>query len=399
MAEIPRPNYDDDPVKAQRTAMAIVLIDPATGAPYKLEPGGVAGDYIPFNSGDVTGAALNFNSLIAPGTYSITLDGATPTNAPETETPGSWHGTLLVSAGSPTGHGMQLWFPSVASANLAWRMFDGATFQPWTTVYSKANYTPPTNHLTFNDGNYTDLTLDFNSLDTPGTYSINLVAATPANAPETETPGHWDGTLLVSTGVAGRGMQLWFPTSASADFAWRVFDGLVYQPWTTVFNKANFVHPTRKKSEVTWTGLTGITLTNGVSVNLVQWLQTLGAPAPGSTPLGPMINTASNKFNFYPDNATAPFKLTIQGTWAGGVAPNRSISLVFSTGARIGQNRTLAITPDAFTLATFFSIDAAGNLVANGLSADLVVNGENFNVSNVQMIVEQVTSKTTITPV
>lgn len=39
MAEIPRPNYDQEPVKAQRTATAAVLIDPATGHPYNGNTG------------------------------------------------------------------------------------------------------------------------------------------------------------------------------------------------------------------------------------------------------------------------------------------------------------------------------------------------------------------------
>lgn len=37
MANIERPDFQDDPVVNQRTAMGIVLIDPATGQPYKIE--------------------------------------------------------------------------------------------------------------------------------------------------------------------------------------------------------------------------------------------------------------------------------------------------------------------------------------------------------------------------
>ena len=39
MADIPCPDFSDDPVPAQRTAMAAVLIDPATGRPYNGNTG------------------------------------------------------------------------------------------------------------------------------------------------------------------------------------------------------------------------------------------------------------------------------------------------------------------------------------------------------------------------
>lgn len=39
MADIPRPDFSDDPVPNQRTATAAVLIDPATGNPYNGNTG------------------------------------------------------------------------------------------------------------------------------------------------------------------------------------------------------------------------------------------------------------------------------------------------------------------------------------------------------------------------
>ncbi|WVW37752.1 hypothetical protein Gekk315_00040 [Aeromonas phage Gekk3-15] len=49
MADIERPNYMNDPVPSQRRAMGIILIDPATGAPYKLVPQGPSAGVTSFN--------------------------------------------------------------------------------------------------------------------------------------------------------------------------------------------------------------------------------------------------------------------------------------------------------------------------------------------------------------
>ena len=89
------------------------------------------------------------------------------------------------------------------------------------------------------------------------------------------------------------------------------------------FGKA-FVYqaPKRKKTEVFWSGITGLTLTADTDYNLVALLKALPAPAFGT--LAPFFNTVSNKLNAYNDNASLMFKLNLAGLWSA-ATENRSM--------------------------------------------------------------------------
>ena len=74
--------------------------------------------------------------------------------------------------------------------------------------------------------------------------------------------------------------------------------------------------PKRKKSEVFWSGLTGVVLAADTDYNLVTLLKGLPAPAFGT--LAPFFNTMSDKLNAYNDNASLMFKINLAGTWSAG---------------------------------------------------------------------------------
>lgn len=120
------------------------------------------------------------------------------------------------------------------------------------------------------------------------------------------------------------------------------------------FGKA-FVYqaPKRKKTEVFWSGITGLTLTADTDYNLVALLKALLAPAFGT--LAPFFNTVSNKLNAYNDNASLMFKLNLAGLWSA-ATENRSMQLDFlgTNGNRLVASRDAAVLPDVVTLATFF---------------------------------------------
>lgn len=165
------------------------------------------------------------------------------------------------------------------------------------------------------------------------------------------------------------------------------------------FGKA-FVYqaPKRKKSEVFWTGLTGVVLAADTDYNLIALLKALPAPAFGT--LAPFFNTVSNKLNAYNDNASLPFKLNLAGTWSAGTG-NRSVQLDFlgTNGNRLVASRDAAVLSDVVTLATFFSIDRDGGIVTNGTSPIIRSNGGSYTLNSVLLIAEQATRQTQISAV
>ena len=165
------------------------------------------------------------------------------------------------------------------------------------------------------------------------------------------------------------------------------------------FGKA-FVYqaPKRKKSEVFWTGLTGVVLAADTDYNLIALLKALPAPAFGT--LAPFFNTVSNKLNAYNDNASLSFKLNLAGTWSAGTN-NRSLQIDFvgTNGNRLVASRDAAVTTDVITLATFFSIDRNGGIVTNGTSPIIRSNGGSYTLNAVLLIAEQATRQTQISAV
>ncbi len=156
--------------------------------------------------------------------------------------------------------------------------------------------------------------------------------------------------------------------------------------------------PTRKKTEVYWSGLTGITLASNTDVNLVNRLKTL--PSPNYGTLAPFFNVTSNKLNVFNDNVSLGFKMNVTGSWAGS-STRRSMQLDFldSNGSRLVASHDEAVTSDVITLATFFSVDKNGSLATNGSTLVIRSNGGPFTVTSILLIAEQVTAQTVISAV
>lgn len=145
----------------------------------------------------------------------------------------------------------------------------------------------------------------------------------------------------------------------------------------------------RRKTEVFWQFSPGQVLNGDTDYNLINWLNTRPAPSLGSLG-GLFFNTGTNKINAFDEDASLHFKLSVAGTWAGG-SSNRSMQVDFlgTNGNRIVESRNDAVTQDVLTMHTFFSIDVGGNIVTNGASPILRVNGGAFTVISVLLIAEQ----------
>lgn len=172
---------------------------------------------------------------------------------------------------------------------------------------------------------------------------------------------------------------------------------IVAPPWELPSSPAVEL-PTRKKTEVLWTGLTGRTLAQDTGVNLVTFLK--GLPAPQQGTLAPFFNTTSNKMNVFNDSSSLNFKVNLVGTWAGG-SSNRSMQLDFvgTNGNRLVASRDAAVTADVITLATFFSVDKDGSLAHNGTVPVITSNGGAYTVTAILLIAEQVTTASSISAV
>lgn len=159
-----------------------------------------------------------------------------------------------------------------------------------------------------------------------------------------------------------------------------------------------YVRPVRRKSEVVWSGLTGRTFTGDTDINLINYLK--GLPAPTSGSLLPFFNTTTDKLNAFNSDTTLTFKISVVGSWNTG-SSNRSLQVDFSgtTGNRLVESRDAAVISDNITLATFFSIDAGGNIVTNGAPIILRSNGGTFTLNTILLVAEQTTTLTDISAV
>jgi hypothetical protein len=142
---------------------------------------------------------------------------------------------------------------------------------------------------------------------------------------------------------------------------------------------------TRKKSELTFTGLTLSIPTT--ATNLITLLKTL---TPASGTFAPFFDTTANKMVVFNENKTVNFKLSIIGTWTGG-STNRSMQLTFSGAVpdTLVNSRDEATSTDNVLLTTFFSVDQGGFLATNGSTLTIKSNGSAFTANTIKMIAEQ----------
>ena len=97
-----------------------------------------------------------------------------------------------------------------------------------------------------------------------------------------------------------------------------------------------------QKTEVFWSGITGLTLTADTDYNLVALLKALPAPAFGTLAL--FFNTVSDKLNAYNDNASLMFQAQSGRALVCGDR-NRSMQLDFlgTNGNRLVASRDAAV--------------------------------------------------------
>ena len=153
------------------------------------------------------------------------------------------------------------------------------------------------------------------------------------------------------------------------------------------------LQPTRRKAELKYTGL-NITLTQNVPANLVNIIKN-ETPVYGQ--LAPFFNTTSDKLNVYNANASVDFKLTLDGSFAGGGSSNRAIVLDFvGTDNTIVTPRPEGITNDTMSFTTFISVDKDGNIATNGSAITLEPIEQDYTITDILLVAEQVTNTTEI---
>lgn len=143
----------------------------------------------------------------------------------------------------------------------------------------------------------------------------------------------------------------------------------------------------RKKSEVEYAAMT--TAVDGTGIDLVL---TLKALTPVSGTLLPFFNTTKNKLTAFNEDSSLYFKVSFTGSWSGG-STNRSLQLDFigTKGNRQTVSRDAPATPpDIVTISTFFSVDKNGFIATNGTQIILKSLGDNFTLTGVNIIAEQV---------
>lgn len=152
------------------------------------------------------------------------------------------------------------------------------------------------------------------------------------------------------------------------------------------------IAPTRKKSEVHYTGFTTTILSNN-PLNLVHLLNGF-TPTSGSWE--PMFDTVAGKLTPFNDDRTVNFKLNLIGSF-GGSGTNRGIQLDFNgtVGNRVVVMRDSSISPTSSSLqfATFFSVDKNGNMALNGTEPIITVLGGSFTLTEALIIAEQETTE------
>lgn len=155
--------------------------------------------------------------------------------------------------------------------------------------------------------------------------------------------------------------------------------------YPTPFVAPGFV---RRKSELWWTGLSR-SITDNSDINLITLLKGVAPPQSGA--FAPFFDTVADKLRVFDQDASVAFKVNLIGSWSGS-STNRSMRLTFqgTNGNVLEANRVQGFTQDVITLATFFSVDAGGNLALNGSSPILTVFGAPFTLTNCLLIAEQV---------
>lgn len=152
-------------------------------------------------------------------------------------------------------------------------------------------------------------------------------------------------------------------------------------------------HAERKKSEVVWNGLTGVSIP---TVGQVDLIALLNATPPTSGSLAPYFNVSSNKINVYNANASMDFKLLLNGTFSGSAA-NRGIQLTFDGSFNaLTVDRSSSAPNSPVNLFTSISVDKGGNFAVNGSQLKVQAFGSSFNVTDAVLIAEQVTNETDI---
>lgn len=150
--------------------------------------------------------------------------------------------------------------------------------------------------------------------------------------------------------------------------------------------------PTRKKSEVHWTGL-NITLAPDTPTNIVTLLNGHLA-ASGS--FAPMFDNSVGKLTPFNDDRSVNFKLNLIGSFTGG-SVNRALQLDFTgtIGNRLTISRETGIVPvpGSVQFTTFFSVNKNGNLATNGTEPILTGFGGDFIINEVLLIAEQETTE------
>lgn len=155
------------------------------------------------------------------------------------------------------------------------------------------------------------------------------------------------------------------------------------------------LHPTRRKTEMRWSGLTGVTLTQGVSQNLIALLESLPTPDYGS--FSPFLNTTSDKLNVFNANASVLFKVDIDGSFAGGGGGSRRIVIDFlGTDNTLVDNQSAGLADEPVNAITFLSIDRDGNIATNGTEMTIVAEGNDYTINTILIVVEQVTNTSNI---
>lgn len=140
----------------------------------------------------------------------------------------------------------------------------------------------------------------------------------------------------------------------------------------------------RQKSEVTFTGLNLVIPTT--ATNLIALIKTLTHT--GS--LTPFFNTTTNKFNVYNNSSTVTFKMNIIGAFSDSdITRSMEIDFTGTVGNKLVESRDSAVTSDTLSFATFFSVDAGGNLATNGAPITIKSNGRSFTANTILLIAEQ----------
>lgn len=141
----------------------------------------------------------------------------------------------------------------------------------------------------------------------------------------------------------------------------------------------------RKKSELLFTSL-NLTIPQ-TTTNLISLLKVL---TPTSGTFAPFFDTVNNKIIAFNNNSTMTFKLNIIGAFTDNdIERSMEIDFTGTVGNKLVESRDVRVTGDTLSFATFFSVDAGGNLATNGAPITIKANGRNFTANTILLIAEQ----------